>query len=148
MSACSAGVPRPAATSGAPTSLRSSPAARDSPRSRGLRTCTAEECPRSSASTVDLQWTAPGDRCAGPACHLELAGKQLDVGAARGEQARLAAMGAGGELEVQYAGLAVSTPDPARTRLRADAPDGRNCPGKANAVDSLIQPDPRRWRPC
>jgi hypothetical protein len=50
--ACSAADPRPAATSRAPTSLRSSPAASDSHSSRGRRTCTTGECASRSSSTA------------------------------------------------------------------------------------------------
>ena len=44
--------PRPAATSRAPTSLRSRAVACDSSSTRGRRTCTAGECSRSSSSTA------------------------------------------------------------------------------------------------
>ena len=53
--ACSVGGPSPAATSSAPSSLRSSATAWDLKSTRGRRRCAARECSRSSSSTAYLK---------------------------------------------------------------------------------------------
>jgi hypothetical protein len=100
ISACSGG-PSPAATSSAPSSLRSRAVAWDSSSSRGRRTWAAAGgagALPSRRTCRTRRWCTAGDGDASAAAYFQVAGEAFDAGAADGEQGRGAGAVPGGEL--------------------------------------------------
>ena len=112
ISACSAGGPSPAATRSAPSSLRSRPS--------GVGLVVQPRPPHVRCGRVIEQFfldrvavepshraQAAGDGGPGPAAGFQIAGEELDVGAAGAEQMELVLLAPAGELaQVQFVGLA------------------------------------------
>src|SRR5712691_1152047 len=102
--------PSAAATSSAPTSLRSRPAAWDSQSIRGRRTWPAGEWPSRSAATAYLYSPAMVDSLrvtvAGYSGGFEAAGEHLDVSAPDSEQGDAAVAPCGELAQVQGVSLA------------------------------------------
>lgn len=108
--ACSVAVPSPAATSGAPTSLRSSPVVwgfvvDPGPADVDGRGVLQQEFLDGVLVQARDGGQPPGDRGACPVGGFEVAGEELDVGPPDGEQGQVAAVAPGELAQVHGVGL-------------------------------------------